>query len=748
MTDNSLKTWFEERKTFASHRQLLLLSGSLAWCQSQLKELALPTSCLFISKQALIDADGEHKVIQNKHYKQYLGYEFSCVIYNAFDGLKPSAVLALEGTVQKGGLFIIVCPELKHWPEYEAQTPGIQFSYGEKHTHSAFIQRFLKQVQLDKSSAIYAISSKECKLPYCKATDNSERAPVVEEIASGACVLTPDQQKTKSDHLKALQDNASVSVITARRGRGKSTLLAQIAADFCLANAQSEIYITAQHRYNCERAINEFTAYINQNAEYSGANDGNLAPTKIIYVPIDRLTSLNKQACLLIDEAASLPPELLLDVCAHFDKVIMASTQVGYEGSGLGFTLRVLPALARKEYACFTSQLSSPIRWYESDVLEASFEQAFAPSINLNQNINEMLNKLKNKAYNLSEGLQTLRLSKQDLINNEELLLSVFSILLQSHYQTTPDDLMRMLDANDQIVFLTVLKAEQSENTSIEALAAALVQVEGGLPHEESALINHIASGERRVPGHLVAQNLCTSYSIETFMSQVSWRISRIAVHHQLKGCGIGSYLLNQLKQKAKEESSVSSLQTSFGVTSELVNFWYKNDFQFVKAGMRVDTSSGKHSVIMTKPLTKGYNMQLRGLLELRVLQLQLIDIENEPAIEIIRDILEDELHASLDVDDSVSVKENSKAITQRQLHDFVEGKRSFNLSMPAIYSAKTLILRADITNSAQSTMQNTIEVSMETLFALSAGHMPKQEKALKLESMKKMCKQLLTFLR
>jgi tRNA(Met) cytidine acetyltransferase len=715
---------------------------------------------LFISKQALIDTDNEHKVIQNKHYKQYLGYEFSCVIYNAFDGLKPSAVLGLEGTVQKGGLFIIVCPELQHWPEYEAQTPGIQFSYREKHTHSAFIQRFLKQVQLDKSSAIYAKNSKECKLPYCKAIDNVKSAPVEQEKVSGACVLTPHQQKTKRDHLKALQDNTSVSVITAKRGRGKSTLLAQIAADFCLANAHSEIYITAQHRYNCERAINEFSAYISQNAEHSGANDGNLASTKITYVPIDRLTSLNKQACLLIDEAASLPPELLLDVCAHFDKVIMASTQVGYEGSGLGFTLRVLPALAKEEYACITSQLSSPIRWYESDVLEASFEQAFAPSINFNQNIKGTLNKVQNKADNLNEGLQTLRLSKQDLINNKELLLSVFSILLQSHYQTTPDDLMRMLDANDQLVFLTVLKAEQSENMPIEALAAALVQVEGGLPHKESALINQIASGERRVPGHLVAQNLCTSYSIETFMSQVSWRISRIAVRHQLKGYGIGTYLLNHLEQKAREDSSINSLQTSFGVTSELVNFWYKNDFQFVKAGMRVDTSSGKHSIIMTKPLTKGYEMQLRALLELRVLQLQLIDIENEPAIEFIRDKLEAELSGSLlvddslpvdgslPVDDSLPVKNSSKAIIQRQLHDFVEGKRSFNLSMPAIYSANMLLLRADITSSEQATLQNTIEISMETLFCLLAGHMPKQEKGLTLEAMRETCKQLLTFLK
>ncbi len=741
MTDNSLKTWCKQRDALDSHRQLLLLSGSKSWCQSQLQALALPPTSLLVSEQALIGGEHEYRRIQKKHYKQYLGFEFSHVVYNAFDGLKPSALLGLEGTVKKGGLFVILCPDLKKWPEYEAMASGIQFSYQEDHSRSAFVQRLLKIVKFDESTAIYSEANGESKLPFSHVITSLENSSFSLADTSEARVLTKHQQKLKADHLNALRGNTAISVITAKRGRGKSTLLAHLAAELCLSNGIKEIYITAPHRYNCERAIKEFRAYIEQNqSDKVLINDADTLYTKITYVPIDKLNTLDDKAYLIIDEAASLAPDILLLACSRFHKVMMASTQVGYEGSGLGFSLRVLPALELATRGCIRDQLFEPMRWFDNDALENSFERVFAPNIEFSQDHKTILRQLETKDVRITDAIFTYKLNKQELINDEYLLLSVFSILLQSHYQTTPDDLMRMLDADDQLVFITVLKAQYSETQDSVVLAAALVQQEGNLIGDAPELLESIACGERRVPGHLVAQNLCTTYSDPFFMCEVSWRISRIAVSHQFQGYGIGSFLLNELEVTARQDNQNVCLTTSFGITPKLLQFWQHNNFEFIKAGLRVDTSSGKHSVIMAKPLTEDCTFKLRGLLQIRRLHLQQVDWGNELLMADIQQVLEN------DVDISLPASETSKYVIRQQLTDFIAGKRSFHLSSATIYSANQLMLTSDAQSDAVKQIQKIIKKNIETLKALSDGYLSKHQKALQLKSLKNSCKELLIF--
>jgi tRNA(Met) C34 N-acetyltransferase TmcA len=272
------------------------------------------------------------------------------------------------------------------------------------------------------------------------------------------------------------------------------------------------------------------------------------------------------------------------------------------------------------------------------------------------------------------------------------------------------------------------------------------VQIEGGLSDNESDLISQIASGERRVPGHLVAQNLCTSYSIPNFMTNVSWRVSRIAVRHRLQGQGLGTYLLNAIENSAKNDSMVVSLQTSFGVTSELFRFWHQNGFHFIKAGMRVDTSSGKHSIIMVKPLSTAYTQQLRALIELRLIQLNVLDLKETAFIELIKESLESDYARPIRTIGFLPLSDFSQAIIERQLQDFIEGKRSFNLSIPAIHTALTILLETGFTKHRESTQKNIIEASIKTLDEISNGHLSKQDKAKKLYTLKAACKQLVGF--
>ena len=78
------------------------------------------------------------------------------------------------------------------------------------------------------------------------------------------------------------------------------------------------------------------------------------------------------------------------------------------------------------------------------------------------------------------------------------MLQQVMSLLALAHYQTTPDDFMRLLDSPD--VLVATLKTERL------VLAAAIINIEGG--NSLGALSCEIASGRRRPQGHLGAQRV------------------------------------------------------------------------------------------------------------------------------------------------------------------------------------------------------------------------------------------------
>jgi tRNA(Met) cytidine acetyltransferase len=113
-----------------------------------------------------------------------------------------------------------------------------------------------------------------------------------------------------------------------------------------------------------------------------------------------------------------------------------------------------------------------------------------------------------------------------------------------------------------------------------------------------------ILCSQRRVNGHLVAQNLSTTFCDDWFITAKSWRISRIAVIPELRRLGVGKCLLEYIRGSA-EQAEVEYLSTSFGLTTELLSFWWSQNYSLIKIGARRDTSSGEHSGIMFAPLTK-----------------------------------------------------------------------------------------------------------------------------------------------
>jgi tRNA(Met) cytidine acetyltransferase len=606
----SLIDWMAQRNNYANHRQLLLISGGVDWCQEQIKYLLQQTlsSSLLLSNTVMSFRDHLkfNFVTQSKisQYKQHLGTEYQIVIYNAFDGVKPSALYAIEGAIGKDGLLVIICPNLKNWQQYEAKHSGIAFSYNTQHSASLFISRMADILLKDKSTAY--ITPNSIHLPFAYTKKNKRKHSLLG-------ILSSQQQAAFKAILRNAQKNNSISLITAKRGRGKSTLLGQIAAELSTQDKVTHIFITAPHINNAQRAQIEYKRFMaNSKANTIIKNqqqDANHAAFELKFIAPDQLCHLPAIAILIVDEAAAIAPSILLYACQKFTRIVMATTLAGYEGSGLGFKIRVLPALQTLSNSLLSVELHHPLRWYEEDGLEAVFSRIFAPFIDDTLPPQFQLATFHPNTLVPSIDIKSPQpyfhqLDKAWLIEHENILAQVFSLLIQSHYQTTPDDLMRILDSPDQHIVALTNSASLSYS-SLKITGVAIIAREGNIAlSPNNALLEGIISSQRRVNGHLVAQNLAMTFCNDWFITANSWRISRIAVKPELRRLGLGKVLLQKISVLA-QKNDVDYLSTSFGLTSELSNFWQSQGFTLLKVGARRDTSSGEHSGIMFVTLSE-----------------------------------------------------------------------------------------------------------------------------------------------
>jgi len=617
----SLIDWMAQRNNYASHRQLLLISGGVDWCQQQTKYLLQQTRSPSLLLSNTVMSFSNHRKFnfitqsQISQYKQHLGTEYEIVIYNAFDGIKPSALYALEGAIGKAGLLIIICPDMKDWQQYEAENSGIAFSYNTQHSASLFIRRMADILLKDEGTA--CITPHSAHLPFAY-TDQQKR----QECLLG--VLTSQQQVAFKAVLSNAQNDKSIGLITAKRGRGKSTLLGQIAATLSTQDNVTHIFITAPHINNAQRAQIEYKQCVaNSNANTNNKNKQQTAnhnALELLFIAPDQLSHLPKTAILIIDEAAAIAPSILLYACQKFTRIVMATTLAGYEGSGLGFKIRVLPKLNTLSNALISVELHHPLRWYEEDCLEAVFSRVFAPFVDGTQPKPFQVATFPPKTQlpsidRKSSPLYFQHLNKTWLVEHENILAQVFSLLIQSHYQTTPDDLMRILDSPDQHIVALTNSASLSYS-SLTITGVAVIAHEGNITFTQNETLREgIISSQRRVNGHLVAQNLAMTFCDDWFITANSWRISRIAVKPDLRRLGLGKMMLQQISVLA-QNNNVDYLSTSFGLTSELSTFWKSLGFKLLKIGARRDTSSGEHSGIMfltlNEPATNTFDSYFR----------------------------------------------------------------------------------------------------------------------------------------
>lgn len=175
-------------------------------------------------------------------------------------------------------------------------------------------------------------------------------------------------------------------------------------------------------------------------------------------------------------------------------------------------------------------------------------------------------------------------------------LLEFYDLLASAHYKTTPSDLRRLFDGENQRLF------DIREND--ELIAGCWAVAEGGLSQE---LTEAIWRGERRPKGNLVAQYLCFQGNLPEACRLRSLRISRIAVQPEKQGCGYGKRLVSEIILQISAENCpfVDFVSVSFGLSDELLRFWQSCGFELVQITPNAEASSGLPSAMMLYPISE-----------------------------------------------------------------------------------------------------------------------------------------------
>ncbi|WP_286269571.1 GNAT family N-acetyltransferase [Thalassotalea hakodatensis] len=541
----------------AYERRLIIAEGDLSW-QNQIAEIFYNYYDEHDGEVFLWGESQSYLTGNIKNYRHQLGRENDVVIFAEPD-FHPDAFAALSGTIKAGGVLLWLKPST-------CKT-------------SLFMQRIIDHFTLDPD----VVQLTPTMLPKVDTVKKSALEKQSTALKHG-CVTLEQQHAVDSILRVASGHRNRPLVLTADRGRGKSTALALASAHLLLQTTQPPTTIII-----CAPTINAITVFFQQLSLH--CPQGTLTKDKFIFqqhvvrfIPIDVLLE-TKPTCqlLLVDEAAAIPVHLLSTVAEHFKRIVFSSTQHGYEGAGRGFAIKFQRLLANISPQYRAIHIQQPIRWRENDPLETLIYATFLFDCHHEPLL------IKHNA-----SAQRFRfVNKNELIRDNALLTQIFAVLMNAHYKTTPSDLKLLLD-NEAV---RIVIGYQTENCSVNAVA--LIVEEGNASNDDVAsVINH----EKQLTNQFIPQYLLRHLSVENAFKYRYWRINRIAVPEGMQQLGVGSKLLSFVATEAKQ-LSVDFVSTSFSANQAIVSFWQKNGFTIVNLGLSKVQASGEHAALMLKAL-------------------------------------------------------------------------------------------------------------------------------------------------
>jgi tRNA(Met) cytidine acetyltransferase len=589
-----------EEAASVSERRLLVLTGDHEACLDA-AGTALDAAGIDRADAVLVGEGGLPGVAATPHARTgtLLGTTHGAVVLDAHERLEPNALGRTVGTVDGGGLFLLLAPPLSVWPDDRDgfdETLAVPPA-GIADVAGNFRERLVETLRAHPGIAIVDVDAGETLRsglthPAPRLDDAGEIDPPADAAfppaAYEAC-LTADQADAVAA-FEALRDPGTALVVEADRGRGKSSA-AGIAAG-ALAAEGADVLVTAPAYRSASEAVARARELLEALGERAGV-DTETAPRRIDAIPGGRVRflpplraveagAIGDADVVVVDEAAALPVAVLESFLAA-DAVAFATTVHGYEGAGRGFSVRFRDRLAASDLTVRDVAMAEPVRYAAGDPIETwSFRALCLDAGPVPDGV---------VAGARPETVSYRGLDPGELCADETLLRETFGLLVLAHYRTEPDDLARLLDA---------------PNVSVRALlqeghvvAVALLAREGGLP--EATRARMYEGG--RIRGNMLPDVLTSQLGDEGAAAPVGRRVMRIATHAAVRSRGLGSYLLSLIEREAR--GSVDWLGAGYGATPDLVSFWADNDFSTVHLSTTRNDRSGEHSAIMLEPTSE-----------------------------------------------------------------------------------------------------------------------------------------------
>lgn len=495
---------------------------------------------------------------------QRLGQECDTLVFNAFSGFHPDAFGALAGTLRSGGLLLLLTPPRDSWPSWPDPDRVRLVAQPEQASRAGhgFIARL---VRLLKGDPALSLDPPVCSQPW---------QPIGPERP-----LSCDQARALPAIHKVLHGHRRRPlVLSADRGRGKSALLGLAAAELLRQLPDLNIVVTAPSQGTVATLFAHAARGLDTTSEQL---------TGLSYCSPDRLVheALHPDL-LLVDEAAAIPTPLLEAMLARHSRIVFATTEHGYEGTGRGFHLRFKRVLDSQTPDWQEIHLGEPIRWSERDPLEPLIFRL----LGLDAEVATPLPPT-NPSWRL--------ISQEALASDESQLNQLFGLLVLAHYQTTPSDLRSLLESPDLDIHLL------EQDASL--LGVALVAREGEI---EPELAEAIWAGRRRPRGHLLPQSLLAHAGCKTAGARSYARVMRIAIHPELHRHGLGSLLLGKLEEHYRQ-IGIDYLGSAFSASADLLPFWRKAGLAVLRIGLQRDAASGCHAALLLKALKPEHELEL-----------------------------------------------------------------------------------------------------------------------------------------
>jgi len=527
-------------------RQLVTFQGPESWCDDHLHSLSSLDPAILVFSDRI---PGQQSIPYSRA-DTCLGSEASLVAVDLFGGFNPDLLCIAAGLVKAGGVLMLFSPAVSDWQGIDDRYNRWQQSTSA--SYPLFVEYFFAALEEDTEIGIFI-------------KPDSANMPLPSQIPLQATPIVDGATSEQAQALRQVQDwldreKRGIALITAERGRGKSTWLGLL-VNSVMHDRQSKILVTAHSRRAAAQLLQ-------------------LAPG-VEFVAPDRLIETAPEADLVVvDEAAMIPQPMLRQLCRLYSRLVMATTTGGYEGTGQGFLLRFVADLAPQDL--LRLYLRNPVRWCSGDNLEAW--------INRKLMLEEQSADIP-VADNADQTCELLLITEPGNRDHLPLLRQVYTLLVSAHYRTRPSDL-RMLMENPDLVLVVA---------SIEGavVGAVLLNKEGGL---DAGLCQQIFLGRRRPRGHLLAQMITAQAGIAEFATYRGLRVQRIAVAPAHRRRAIGTRLLQRAMQYA-QVNNFDYLGASFAFDPQTASFWQHGDFDLVHVSFAMGKSSGNHSIAVLRPL-------------------------------------------------------------------------------------------------------------------------------------------------